>query len=306
MPTINIPPPTGGKKGKKKPKTPAQKAAEAAATKAAKKKLYSPFDPWVTINAKGNLVPVHDPGKAFHFAGQPLTRSQVLSMFNQYNDLWLSYLGRPISPNEFQKFAITLGWSRYRVISQYLTKRPNFVKGPLYKQQSGDYIAAWHQVYGMNSTPDPNAIKNGVIHNMDQATFMDTLMKRPDYVNSNKFKTEQASLADAYSSIYGIPDAKGSAIIQKATLGGWTPEQLKSWLRKQPEYTHSEEFQSKSLAFANALMGVSGTLPVLGPGPNLASPYGTTQQKIPGTNAKPSSPTGSLEVQSPTTSSPIP
>src|SRR5438132_524171 len=135
--------PASSKKGKKKPKTPAQKAADAAATKVAKQKLaatqYNPYDPWVTIGKNGNVVPVKDASKALHVGGQPLTKSAALSLVSRYNDLFLSYLGRPITPKEFQHLVIDLGWSTYQIKTKYLMNRPNFAtnNSPLWRQQSG-------------------------------------------------------------------------------------------------------------------------------------------------------------------------
>lgn len=232
----------------------------------------SNVDPYVTIR-NGALVPVKNPKNAIHVNGQPVTRSQALRGWQQYNDLWLSYLGRNITAGEFQHF-LTNGWSQQRIITQYLVNRPNFTKSPIWKQKAGDYTDVWQQVYGPNAKPDQKVIKQAVISGMSQTAFADQLRKRPDYVTSNEFKTNSAQLSTVYQKIFGTPDARGQNIVSQATLAGWTQDQFADWLRHQPEYTQSEEFQSKALGVANALGMITGSLPTMVPGNPLANPNG--------------------------------
>jgi hypothetical protein len=222
-------------------------------------------DPFVTIR-NGRLVPVTNANNAIKYQGAPQRRSSFTAIWQRYNDLWLAYLGRPIGPKELTRF-MNLGWSQYQIVNNYLVNRPNFTNSPVWKQNAPGYTGVWQQIYGANATPDKEAIKYAIVNNLGGDGFATYLRARPDYTTSNEFKTNEASLSTVYTKIYGVPDQQGTNIIQQATLGGWSQDQFATWLRKQPEYSSSGEYQGKALYFAQQLGLVTGDVqPVLRPG----------------------------------------
>jgi hypothetical protein len=78
---------------------------------------------------------------ALKIFGQPVRRSQVLSTWQNLNDLYLAYTGRPVTLRAV-KDILASGKSRYQVID-ILSKGPHFVGSPVWKQNAPGYEAVW-------------------------------------------------------------------------------------------------------------------------------------------------------------------
>jgi hypothetical protein len=239
--------------------SPQDAAARSVETSNARQDL---TDPFVTIR-NGKLVKATQ-RNALKIFGQPVRRSQVLSTWQNLNDLYLAYTGRPVTLRAV-KDILASGKSRYQVID-ILSKGPHFVGSPVWKQNAPGYEAVWKSIYGQDSNPDANAIKYAIVNNLGGEGFASTLRSRPDYENSQEFKGNEATLSSVYTKVYGVPDVNGNATIRQATKQGQSPDEFASWLRAQPEYQYSSEFKSRTLGVAQALGFVTGQMPTLGAG----------------------------------------
>lgn len=253
-------------------RSPAEQAARAVETQTATKAL---TDPYIRINSQGKVVRVTDPKNALKVFGQPITMSQFQQEQAQINDLYKSYTGHGTDAKNVARI-LTHGYSRYQLVNA-LTQRPDFVGSPIWKQNAPGYEGVWSQIYG-NTKADPEAIRNAIVNNLGGEGFAQTLRTRQDYVTSNEFKTNEAGLSSVYTRIYGVPDKNGESIVKQATLNGWSPDQLATYLRHQPQYTGSQEYQTKALQFASSLGLVFGNTPTLGPGPQGTNPNGAPIQ----------------------------
>ncbi len=240
--------------------SPEDKARLSVEQSAATKQL---TDPYVTIR-NGKLVNVSDPKKALHVFGAPITRSQFMQSQSQLNDLFLSYTGKNITSAYVAKI-LQKGYSRYQLINAW-TKRPDFQNSPVWKQQAPGYQSVWSQIYGPDSKPDQEALRYAIVNNLGGEGFASTLRSRPDYVKSNEFKGAESSLSAVYTKIYGVPDVKAENLVKQATLHGWNPDQFAAYLRSQPQYTGSEEYQSRAIYFATQLGLLTGAQPTMVPG----------------------------------------
>jgi hypothetical protein len=258
-PPIVIPASAG--KNKKKRQTPAQQAARNVQVQAATQAL---TDPFVGIDRHGRLIAVRNPANAVKVFGQPLTRSQFLSQQSQINDLYLSFVGRKATPKQVAHI-LTSGMSTYQIKVQ-LSNSKGFVGSPVWRQNAPGYQSVWSQMYGAETTIDNKEIRYAIVNNLGGEGFAQRLRNRPDYVRSNEFKANEATLSTVYTKIFGVPGAAGESVVKTAAINGWNQDQFASYLRAQPQYTNSEEFQTKALNFASALGLVTGNVPTMAQG----------------------------------------
>ena len=202
-----------------------------------------------------------NPANAVKVFGQPLTRSQFLSQQSQINDIYLSFTGKKATPKQVAHI-LTTGMSTYQVKVQ-LSKTKSFVGSPVWRQNAPGYQSVWDTMYGPESKQDNAEIRYAIVNNLGGEGFAQRLRQRPDYVTSNEFKGTEATLSSVYTKIFGLPGASGEAVVKTAALNGWNQDQFASYLRAQPQYTNSEEFQSKALNFASQLGMVFGNLPTM-------------------------------------------
>lgn len=274
-PPITLPPPTksGGssssshtKKPPKPPKTPQQQALRSVAVAAARQAL---TDPYVTVR-NGKLVPVKNPKQAVRYFGQPLTRSQFLSQWRSINDLYLTFTGKEAGPGAVAQI-LRQGLSTYQLKTQ-LSKRKDFVGSPLWKQMAPGYQSVWSSIYGPDAKPDDAAIRYAIINNLGAGGFAERLRQRADYTSSNEFAQKTSSLSAVYTKIFGVPDANGENVIKQAALTGWDENQFALYLRHQPQYSQSQEYQARALGLAQDLGLVFGNVPTMAPGQAPANP----------------------------------
>jgi len=219
-------------------------------------------------------VAVKNPRNAIKVFGQPLTRSQFLSAQSQLNDTFLSFTGKKGTVKQVAHF-LSSGQSTYQLKVQ-LSKTKGFVGSPVWRQHAPQAESVWSAIYGAETKPDQEVIRYAIVNNLYGDDLATVLRKRPDYVKSNEFKGQEATLAIVYTRIYGVPGANGENVVKTAVLNGWNQDQFASYLRAQPQYTNSEEFQSKALNFASALGMVAGGFPTMTPGSGGTNPNTNT------------------------------
>jgi hypothetical protein len=100
------------------------------------------------------------------------------------------------------------------------------------------------------------------------------LRKLPQYEQSEEFKANTAQFRSGYQQIYGTPDAAGEQKITEAARAGWNGDQWMKFLRNQPEYKTSGEFQRNVYSLmANLGFTTPGvTAPLAAHGPQAPTP----------------------------------
>jgi hypothetical protein len=167
--------------------------------------------------------------------------------------IYLAYTGRRASNQQVKN------WLRNPISTYQLTvslsdpkKNPHFYTSPIWQTNYPSYEEIWKSIYGPDSKPDRNAIRYAIVHNLG-ASFAQRLRDRPDYDTSQEYQGLAAQYGSQYSSIYGIPDGNATAKIDMAVRQGWNGDQWKQYLRAQPEWQSSGEYQKLAMGLSSAL-----------------------------------------------------
>lgn len=247
------------------PRTGALSPSEAASTaveRAGEKATLT--DPWVVVSdGKVRFVNAANPpqnvAKGF---GLPVRRSEFERAFSHYNDLYQAYAARNAKPVEVAQL-LRKGWSDHAV-TVALSKQPSFVKSPVWQASAPQYLGIVRTVMGQ---PKPgqyrDLVRKAIVNNWGEASFLEALRKRPEYLASNEYKNNYAGNANLYRTIYGEPEEQAREIIKQAALQRKTPDQFAAELRSAPEYQTSPEYQGKTLSFLEQLGFVLGGRPTL-------------------------------------------
>lgn len=230
--------------------------------------VYPTFkDPYVTgVNKKGKLVTTNDPNKAIQFNGLPVKRSDFISIQSQITSIFVSFTGMRPSTRQTANF-ITKNWNKY-TLEDLLSRSKNFKNSPIYKE----YVGNWENDSTIkNLIPkggriDPELARQAIVNGWTSDTVANKLRKTQGYLKSEEFAGTVASMLNIHTSIMGEPDAKGMIGIKDAALAGWTADQYANWLRSQPGYSRSPEYQTKALTILQSLGLITGTRPILAPG----------------------------------------
>lgn len=222
-------------------------------------------DPYITgVNAKGKLMGVTSaaaPKNVVSYDGAPLTQTAFLSLKRQLETYFVTYTGKRPDNATVLKY-IQKGWGPY-TLTTALSKNPAFFKSPIWKSEAPAYKAAAADLLPPGQSPPQNLMRAAILNKWDTSTFQAVIKKLPTYVESNNFKQTTATLLNVHQSIMGIPDAGANETINQAALAGWQPDQYAAWLRSQPQYTSSPEYQTKTLTFLQSLGLITGAQPVL-------------------------------------------
>lgn len=219
-------------------------------------------DPYVAYVKKGNKFGLtNNPNKAMQYEGVPLKRSDFLRVKNQWENWFISYTGKRPSNTQIQN-VIRNAWTPYTV-ANLLSNGPNFTKSPIWKEKAPEYMANAKAILAPGEQIPSNLVKQAIINNWSESAFQEALRKRPQYIKSAEFKGNVTALVGVHTSIMGAPDNKAQQSIAQAAIGGWDVNQYASWLRSQPEYNYSPEYQSKTLSFLEQLGLLAGKTPVL-------------------------------------------
>lgn len=257
------------------PQSPTQTGGKSSTTSAATQAFKDPYV--VGVAANGNLITKFSdtvPKNAILFDGSPMTASVFKSLARSLDSYFVSYTGgRP--SNKMVLNYVNKGWSPY-TLTVALSQNKNFTKSPIYKKMAPEYqdqvkniLGPGENVNNIRGAPTKqNAkgnllIKSAIVNGWDSQTFAAVLRQRPQYVQSNEFKGNTATLLNVHSSIMGVPDAGAMNTVKQAALAGWSADQYAAYLRAQPTYTQSPEYQSKTLSFLGSLGLITGENPVL-------------------------------------------
>jgi hypothetical protein len=242
-------------------------AETAAATAAAKTQT---FDKWAVLDPKGkvqfvNITDTTQPPKnVLKYAGTPLTQSTFTQTWGQnYADTFEAYTGRRASGKELA--AILEQAPSTWTLANQLAQQGGFSKSPVYKSHAPGLVAIGKSILGNDWKPSGGIIRNAIAQSWDQATFEAALRKDPAYLKGPEFKTNLAQNQSVAEGIYGRPDGSAAKLIKDVTIAGWSPTEFATWLRKQPAYQQTAEYQSKVLAFVgpNGLGLITGAVPTL-------------------------------------------
>ena len=228
-------------------------------------------DPWVVITSKGVVKFSTSPNAPKNVltdaSGNAITRSAYTQVANGLDSIYLAYTGQRANAKAVAQY-IKAPVSDYQ-IQQRLSNpqfNPRFYKSPVWLTHAPSYEAAYKGIFGNDADPKSKQAKQwityGVVHNLDQTAFEQYLRDQPSYNTSEEYKANAAQFQAGYEQIYGTPDAIGKQHIDLAVRKGWNGDQWMQYLRSQPEYTASGEFQKNiydlfnRLGFANAPGGL--------------------------------------------------
>lgn len=227
------------------PQSPAQKAGTSVTDTNAKAGVVSP---WAVLTKTGTVkfVPSTAPpkGTITDAAGNPYTEQNYTQVANSLDTLYLAYTGTRASAKAVANY-VKAPVSDYEITQRLSdpTQNPRFYKSPVWTTHAPEYEAVYKSIYGNDATPDKAALTYGVVHSLTQTAFQQYLRDQPGYEKTEEFKANAASFRSGYQAIYGNPDPTGEQKISQAVKAGWNGDQWTQFLRSQPEYTASGEFQ---------------------------------------------------------------
>ena len=251
------------------------------------------YDRWVVRNPNGTLgfAEIKDqnkpPKNIIVAQGLPLTRSDLLRAKSTLDDLYQSYAGRPATNREVAGI-LESGISQFGLMTQ-LSKQPSFKQSPVYTRHAAGIVGTGRKMFGANWKGDDEFVRQAIVGSWDGDTIVEKLRQRPEYLTGPVYQGTVASLRNVYQTIYGVPDQYADVSIKEAALQDWSPDQFAGWLRGQPQYTSSPEYQSKALSFLDQLGLITGSVPVLKPGkaPQNTQPAGGVLPDSPRIPGKP-------------------
>jgi hypothetical protein len=207
----------------------------------------------------GGVSPVG--GTAAEAVG-PNTGTQAMQEARQVLDpIYLAYSGRRASNQQVKNY-LRAPISTYQLTNRLSNPKinPHFYNSPIWQTNYPSYEEIWKNIYGQDSKPDRQAITYAIVHNLG-SSFAQRLRDRPDYNTSQEYKGLYAQYGAQYGSIYGTPDGNAATRIDMAVRKGWNADQWKQFLRAQPEWQSSGEYQKLAIGLSNSL----GFEPGLGP-----------------------------------------
>jgi DNA-binding FadR family transcriptional regulator len=209
-------------------------------------------DKWVVVTQKGGLkiVAAATPPKnaVKDASGQAYSLSNWQQVQTSLDSVYLAYAGTRATPKQVASF-IKAPVSTYQLQQQLSNPNlnPRFTKSPIWLTHAPEYEAVYKSIFGNNAdaaTPEARqAIAYGVVHNLSETAFQQHLRDSAGYNASEEYKANAATFRSGYESIYGAPDAQGEQRIDQAVRQGMNGDQWQQYLRAQPEYTASGEFQ---------------------------------------------------------------
>ena len=179
---------------------------------------------------------------------EKITHAEFNRQWQAYNEIYMAYSNRNASRGEALAL-ISRGITR-TTLAKYLATLPSFYKSDIWKANADKYFGP---ARNMGMKVNKKFVAQAIANNWDPYVFQEKLRQRPEYLQSNEYKTTAAGLTLSFQKLYGKPDQGWSQEIQKAALGRWTPDQWETKLRSLPEYTQSSEYQSKLYEFKSLL-----------------------------------------------------
>lgn len=241
-------------------------------------------NPWVTASGKlvyGATAP-DDVLPSQSFFGQGMLLSEFNQAAAQKANLYRSYTGKEPTVKDLAPYMSGANGKpiTYNGMMADLAARPSFMSSPTWKSEAPKYALATHDVMGQNAKPDLALVKQAIVNGWDADVFKDKLRSMPSYEKSDEFQKQAAGLSAQYQQIYGTPDENAQQVVHAAVKNGWDPTQFAQYLRAQPAYTQSNEYQQKAISLMSALGLVTGGTPVLRPGVGAANPQAGSQPAL--------------------------
>lgn len=240
--------------------TPVEKAGVQVAGQVARADL---TDPWVVLK-KGKITTQtgKQPKDVLTYGKTPMRLSDYNRAWTQgYADTFFAYTGRKARPGEIVQ--ILKAPPTPFTLASRLAKQSSFSHSPVFKAKAPGFIADARAIMGQGWKPPHGFIANAIAQNWDQATFEAHVRNEPSYLKSPEFTNNYDAMRTHFESIYGKADAQTLNFIKDRTVQGWTPDQMESWLRAQPAYKQSPEYQAKFMSFASSLGLITGSVPSL-------------------------------------------
>jgi hypothetical protein len=272
--------------------SPSDKASVSVEASTARQDITDPY----AMLKNGKLVGTNNPKAAIKSFGAPVRMSDFQRYWASLNDNFIAYTGRRATANEAVG-VLRKGTTEYQLIND-LTKTPEFLKSPVWKSKAPSYGAVWSEVFGQDSTPDAELVRQAIVNNWDGTTFQAQLRKKPEYLKSKEFIGAYTGYEGVYRKIMGNPGEQEKALIQEVALAGWSGEQFASWLRSQDAYKYSPEGRSRAVSFLGELGLIFGAMPTAGPGGlptgGIAAAGVPDDKRVAGAPVTPSQPTGTV------------
>lgn len=259
-------------------------------------------DPYISgMTKQGKFTTTLDPNKAMQYNGAPLTRSAFLTVKDGLTSHYVSYTGGRPTDRQIITY-ISQNWNTY-TLDLLLSHGKKFTNSPIYKQYSANLGASLADLMPKGQKVPEDLIRQAAVNGWSADAVAAKLRKMKGYTNSKEFSGNVATLMNVHTSIMGNPDPGAMVSIKDAALAGWNADQYAAYLRAQPAYRRSPEYQSKALTILGALGLITGARPILAkgvePGPGaLGTPVTGKISADPRVPGKPSlqDPLGSLGV----------
>lgn len=227
------------------PQTPTQQAAGTATSQQARQGIEYP---WAVVGKNGGLSFVRSvapPKGTVHDAlGLPVTEQTWATTQNALDNVYMPWTGVRATPTQVAAY-IRNPISNYQ-LQQNLSdpkQNPRIFKSPIWLTHAPEYEAVYKSIYGNDAVPPRRTTLYAVVHNLSETGYQQFLRNQPGYEQSEEFQANKATFRTGYESIYGEPDAAGEQKIAEAARQGMNADQWMQYLRSQPEYTASGEFQ---------------------------------------------------------------
>ena len=260
-------------------------------------------NPWVIYNKKtGRVSYYYGPlnNKVLQYDGVPVTKDVLQREVQDKAGIggdYYNFTGR--SPNaHIVASVMASGRNLQQVENHWIMDTKNFRNSPAGKKYMAGYQDAWSQIMGRNSPIPWQLVQEAAMDNLNETEFaaklrMDGFKYQKEnnqfsYLNSNEFQSKVDSYTLSYEKIYGQPlkNTGMENLAKDAALAGWDPTQWEAYLRSQPEYTHTAEYQGHAINLLNQLgmdfgfvsgLGVGGYTPA---NPDNALPGPPTDNRV--------------------------
>lgn len=283
---------------------------------AAKGIVASGNDPFITYDHKTGKIgySIYLTKAVMTYEGVPVTRSLLQRETQDKAGIggdYYNFTGRNPTPQIVARIMAT-GKNLQEVENSWISDTKHFKNSPAGKKYFAGYQDAWSQIMGNNKAVPWELVQEAAKSNLNETEFaarlrMDGFQGQKQnsqwsYLHSNEFQSRVDAYTTSYERIYGetLKDPGMRNLAKDAALAGWDPTQWETWLRSQPQYTGTAEYQGHAMAILNQLGMDFGFLPGLNqkgyipnnpetanqiPGPPTDKRVQKGQQPQPGPNA---------------------
>jgi hypothetical protein len=152
-----------------------------------------------------------------------------------------------------------------QVENEWINNTGTFKNSPAGKKYAAGYQDAWSQVMGDNKNIPWKLVQEAAADNLNETEFAAKLRQdgfraqqqnsQWSYLHSNEFQSRVDAYTTSYEKIYGetMNDPGMKNLAKDAALSGWDPTQWETYLRAQPQYTGTAEYQGHAMGILNQL-----------------------------------------------------